>query len=233
MVVVSRRGEGGYEPLPYAQTPDPGKRRGSLVFGSPSRPYTNDAGWASPVIKMLSPKKLSTSPSSFSTSFYPKSSRSERGEINHWLVKVIYAAAAVSWIATRMLSRDYPSVIATMENDALIIKAQMEHMLDDLEAVNTYVNKERQTLNQLKKTRGALDHEIRLITEVEKTTGSRIKPAPRSTNEQLIKGWLNHRTDSLLTKIYYLQRYLQASSRTTVLERFVVFASPARRLSPF
>ena len=132
-----------------------------------------------------------------------------------------------------MLSRDYPSVMAIMENDALIIKAQMEHMLDDFEAIDRYVNNERQTLNQLKKTRGALSHEIRVITEVEKTTGSRIKPAPRSNNEQLIKGWLNHRTDSLLTKIYYLQRYLQASSRTTVLERFVVLASPEHRSTPF
>ena len=96
----------------------------------------------------------------------------------------------------------------------------MEHMINDLKAIDRKLKDERQHLKTLQKTRRALDHEIRLYTEVEMTTGQRINPTPKNDNEELINNWLSHRTDSLVTKIYKLQRHLQESSKRAVLERF-------------
>jgi hypothetical protein len=109
--------------------------------------------------------------------------------------------------------------MSTLNKDARVIKAQMVHMIDDLQIIDKYIKDERQHLKNLQKTRSALDHEIRFYTEVEKVTGRPINPSPRSGNEQLIKNWLTHRTDSLLAKIYKLQRHLQERSKKVVLDR--------------
>jgi hypothetical protein len=119
----------------------------------------------------------------------------------------------------RIFSKDYSSVVSVFDKDAGVIKAQMVHMIEDLKVIDRYIKEERQHLKTLQKTKSAIDHEIRVYTEVEKTTGRRINPAPRSGNEQLIKNWLTHRTDSLLAKIYKLQRRLQESSKKAVLAR--------------
>lgn len=201
MVIVNRNGI-DFEPLPLCQNTGSGERRsgGSFGFGSLS---------------------LMPSPRYSSSSFYPTSSRFGKEQSNNWLIKAVYAAATVSWIASRLFIGDLSSTVAPLENNVVAIKAQMMHLMDDLDIVERYMNEERQHLNKLKKTRNALEHEIRLVSAVETASGTRIRPAPRADDEQLIKGWLSHRHDSLLYKIVHLQRYLQSSSRKAVLEKQV------------
>jgi hypothetical protein len=199
MVVISRR-EGNYEPLPLCRTPTEGKRRTLFSFGtaSPRRSFTsNETSW----------------------SLYNARMRSDRGRSSNLMIKSIYGMSVLSWFAIRIFSKDYASVMSAINNEARVIKSQMVHMIDELQAIDRRIKDEKLHLNTLQKTRGALDHEIRVYTKVEKTTGGRINPAPRSGNEQLIKNWLSHRTDTLLAKIYKLQRHLQASSKQIVLEK--------------
>jgi hypothetical protein len=209
MVTVKRRGGGEYESLPYARTPEFEKSSG---FGSATR--HGSGVWTSPV--KLFQSNATSLPSS--TAFYPKTGK---GETGGWLLKIIYTAAVLSWAATRVFSKGQSQALSSRTNDAVILRNHMDRLQENIAYIESRVVDERRHLSQLKKTRSALQHEIKIITAVETTTGSRIKPAPRSNNEQLIKGWLTHRKDSLLTKIYDLQRYLQASSRLAVIREYV------------
>jgi hypothetical protein len=199
MVAITRRGS-DYDPLPLCRTPTEGKKRPSFSFGTAS-PHKSSLfhgkAWSSCTTKR----------------------RSDSLQSNNLMIKVIYGMSALSWIVIRIFSKDYLSLMSAINNEAMVIKAQMMHLVDELHSIDQRIQDEKVHLKTLQKTRGALNHEIRFYTEVEKTTGGRINPAPRSGNEQLIKNWLSHRTDALLTKIYKLQRHLQESSRQIVLEK--------------
>jgi predicted RNase H-like nuclease (RuvC/YqgF family) len=125
----------------------------------------------------------------------------------------------LSWVAIQIFSTDYEAVMSTINNEARVIKAQMIPLIEELKDVDRRIKDEKQHVKNLQKTRSALDHEIQFYTTVETATGHRMDPAPRSGNEQLIKNWLTHRTDGMLSKIYKLQRHLQESSRRIVTER--------------
>jgi len=134
------------------------------------------------------------------------------------LLKFVYGAALLSWITARLFTADYSSIIADLENEVLITTAQMQHLIDDLDLLKGKVASERRILKKLKKTGDALDHEVRMFGELAES-GSSSMPKQKPNNKNLIKGWLSHRRQVLYDKIDNLQRYLQASSRTTVLEK--------------
>jgi predicted RNase H-like nuclease (RuvC/YqgF family) len=125
----------------------------------------------------------------------------------------------LSWAAIHLFSKDYTAVISTINTEVWAIKAQMLSLIEELKVVDKRIKDEKQHFKNLQKTRSALDHEIQFYTKVEKTTGRRMDPAPRSGNEQLIKNWLSHRTDGMLSKIYKLQRHLQERSKQNVIDR--------------
>jgi hypothetical protein len=135
------------------------------------------------------------------------------------IIKIVYAMALLSWVLVRVFSANYTSNVAAIDRNARVIKAQMVYMIEELKALDGNIKQDRQHLKTLQKAKSAIDHEIRFFTEVEKTTGQRINPSPRSGNEKLIKNWLEHRTDSLIGKIYKLQRRLQQDSKKIVFER--------------
>lgn len=205
MVAVKRNGGGDYDGLPYAHGPELGRKCASFSFGLPGR------GWDKPGLNMFSSQVPPMS-------FYPSSSLSKRFESNVWIVRIVYVTAALSWIATSRFSISYQIAMERLSMDSVLLRNQMAHVSEEASTIEKLVIDERRVLSQLKKTSGALQHELRLVKAVETTTGGPIKPAPRSSNEKLIKGWLSSRKDSLVTKIYQLQRYLQADSRTSVVE---------------
>ena len=125
----------------------------------------------------------------------------------------------LSWVAIRIFSTDYATVVSTINNDVRVVKAQMLPMIEELKDIDRRIKNEKQHVKNIQKTRSALDHEIQFYTKVETATGHRMNPAPRSGNEQLIKNWLSHRTDGMLSKIYKLQKHLQESSKQIVIER--------------
>lgn len=135
----------------------------------------------------------------------------------NWLLKAVYGAALFSWITARLFTADYSMMIAELENEVIITTAQMQHVMDDLSLIKSKVANERRILKKLKSTRTALDHEVRMFSEMAESGNSSLKNKPKNTN--LIKGWLSHRKNVLLDKIFNLQRYLQAVSRTTVLKK--------------
>jgi len=144
------------------------------------------------------------------------SSKNDSNEI-HWLVKLVYAAAVASFLTSLCIS-DASPLVADIESEIRVAQAHLEHNQRDYDKVYGYIQKERQLLNKLKKTRKALDHEVRMMKEVRESSGRPMKPQPR--NEQMIQSWLSHRKDGLLNKIDYLQSYLQAESRAVVLEKY-------------
>lgn len=207
MVAISRKGS-DYDPLPLCRTPNTGNRRTSFSFG------------------MASPRSGSNSFSSYnekswsSSSSYNRKRRQVRAQSrSNLLIKSIYGMSVLSWVAIRIFSQDYTAVISTINNEVRVIKAQMLPLIEELKAVDSRIKDEKQHVKNLQKTRSALDHEIQFYTKVESTTGRRVDPAPRSGNEKLIKNWLSHRTDGMLSKIYKLQRHLQESSKKILIER--------------
>jgi hypothetical protein len=200
MVAISRKGS-DYEPLPLCRTPNAGNRRSSFTFG------------------LASPRNGGSS--SFSN-FYEKSRKRRSVKVqsgSNLLIKSIYGMSLLSWVAIRFFSPDYVAVVSTINNEVRVIKAQMLPLIEELKDVDRRIKDEKQHVKNLQKTRSALDHEIQFYSKVETTTGHRMDPAPRSGNEQLIKNWLSHRTDGMLSKIYKLQRHLQESSKKIVIER--------------
>jgi len=135
----------------------------------------------------------------------------------HWFVKLVYAAAVVSFVAAFCVS-DASPMVADIETEIFITKAHLEHIQNDYDTVRDYVQQERTLLNQHKKTRKALEHEVRMIKEVRESSGKPMQAKPN--NEKMIQGWLNHRKDGLLNKIRYLQNYLQTESKQVVLEKY-------------
>ena len=192
--MISRKGS-EIEPLPLCRTPISGRSRNSFSFG------------------MASPRR-----SSFVHSDQHARPK-ERRQNSNIVIKSIYGLAFLSWVMIRAFSADYPARTVVIEKNAKVIKAQMVHMIEELKLLDGYIKEERKHLTTLQKTKKAIDHEIRFYTEVEKTTGERIIPTPRNGNENLIKNWLTHRTDSLLGKISMLQRRLQLDSKKAVLDR--------------
>lgn len=139
--------------------------------------------------------------------------------ISNKVIKSIYGLCLLSWAAIYLFSKDYIAVISTINTEARAIKAQMQPLIEELKIVDKRIKDKQKHFKNLKKTRGALDHEIQFYTQFEMTTGRRIDPAPRSGNEQLIKNWLSHRTDVMLSKIFKLQSHLQESSKKNVIDR--------------
>lgn len=215
MVVVKRKGT-GFDALPLIQPSDSAQWHSPYAVSAehrrsnsqPPRIGATFRGWKSPVVKMLSFESTTSS-----SSYYPSSHAGIKE--SNWLIKIVYAAAAVSWVALRIRSVDYFSMSAALEKDSFAINAQMQHMLVDIEIIEKIVSQEKQLLKNLNQTRTALEHEIRMIKEAEPSNA----PKPYSKSEDTINDWLINRQNILLTKIKYLQRYVQASSRATVLDR--------------
>ncbi len=206
MVIISRKGS-DYDPLPLCRTPNSGNTRSSFSFGmsSPRR----------------SGNRCTFSNHSWSSS-HNRKSRSGKFQNSNVFIKSMYGMSLLSWVAIRIFSKDYTSIVSTIENETLVIKAQMQTMIEELKTVDRRIKDEKKVVKTLQKTRSALDHEIKFYTKFEATTGHRMDPAPRSGNEKLIKNWLSHRTDSMLAKIYKLQKHLQETSKKIVIERYVL-----------
>jgi hypothetical protein len=192
------------DPLPLVDESSPAFRRGSLptVFCSPGR---DSLRW--------SPSK-----SSHSSPFRARSRTTS--DSMGWAIKIVYVGAGFSWIALQILSPDsnFEAIVADVEYQAYVANAHMDHMQDDLNKIDAYISSERKTLSKLKKSRGALEHELRMVKEIESVSGKQMKTAANK-NKNLIQSWLDHRKDGLVDKIHFLQRYLQASSRMTVLRK--------------
>lgn len=214
MVTVKRRHSGPtYSPLPLVSSAE---RTGSLSFRDALESPRRSA----------SPRKLSSSFASFSkcpeeNNFYISrksltQDQKHRGKI-HWLVKSVYAVAVVSFLTSFCVS-DASDLVTDIENEILVAQAHLEHTQRDYDTAREYVQQERSLLNKLKKTRKALDHEVRMIKEVRESSGKPMQAKPN--NKKMINAWLDHRKDGLLNKIRYLQSYLQAESLRVALEKY-------------
>ena len=154
------------------------------------------------------------------SNFYVSRKLLSQQQINNrvpWLIKVIYAAAVVSAIVSFCVS-DASALATDVETETIATQAHLEHIQRDFETARSYVEKERLWLNKLKKSRKALEHEVRMIKEVRESSGKHMPATP--SNERMIQSWLDHRKDGLLIKIQYLQSYLQEESLRTVREKY-------------
>ena len=96
--------------------------------------------------------------------------------------------------------------------------AHLEHIQREHDTARQYVQQERGLLNKLKKSRSALDHEVRMMKEVRESTGNPMTFTP--SNAKKIQSWLDHRKDGLVNKIQYLQNYLQEESLRVTKEKY-------------
>ena len=209
MVAISWKGS-DCDPLPLCRTPNSGNARSYFSFGIQSSRRSRSRSTFS-----------NHNDNNWSTS-YNRRSRTGNVQNSNILIKSMYGMSLLSWAVIRMFSKDYTTIVSSIENEALVIKAQMQTMIDELKTVDRRIKDEKQVVKTLQKTRSALDHEIKFYTKFEETTGHRMDPAPRSGNEKLIKNWLSHRTDGMLAKIYRLQKHLQETSKKIVIERYVL-----------
>jgi hypothetical protein len=171
--------------------------------------------WISPAFKALSPSSSKISPTkrlSFSSLYKEERSSNTLNK----LIKIVYGAAIISWIVAKFSGVDV-SAVSNLENETIVINSQLVHFKQDLKSLQKKVANEKSLLNKLKRTKNALNHEVRMFTELKETGSTAMKQKPK--NADTIKEWLKHRRDGLVNKIHILQRYLQARSRDMVLER--------------
>jgi hypothetical protein len=220
MVVVKRRSSISSSSRPDLQEYQHDRSPISVGFGGgrdspppPSGGVMNE--WISPAFKALSPSSSKISPTkrlSFSSLYKEERSSNTLNK----LIKIVYGAAIISWIVAKFSGVDV-SAVSNLENETIVINSQLVHFKQDLKSLQKKVANEKSLLNKLKRTKNALNHEVRMFTELKETGSTAMKQKPK--NADTIKEWLKHRRDGLVNKIHILQRYLQARSRDMVLER--------------
>jgi hypothetical protein len=220
MVVVKRRSSISSSSRPEIQEYQHERSPISVGFGGGrDSPLPPSGGvmheWISPAFKVLSPNSSRISPTkrlSFSSLY--KEERSSN--MLNRLIKIVYGIAIISWIVAKFSGVDV-SVVSNLENETIVINSHIIHLKQDLKSLQKKIANEKNLLSKLKRTRNALNHEVRMFTELKETGSTAMKQKPKNANT--IKEWLQHRRDGLLSKIQILQRYLQARSRDMVLER--------------
>jgi Cyclophilin type peptidyl-prolyl cis-trans isomerase/CLD len=183
------------------------------------------------------------SPSSIDTNLYISKPRrsSDIGTSIQWnWIAAIYFAAFVSTMTAKYCV-NLEDGFDALERQSLLITAQRDHLWDDLNTLDGYIQEEQQKLRQLKKTRVALEHEVQVVAEYREETG-RNQFLPRQTDDvvpvndgdggtkkansasskhsKTIQKWLSSRKENLVRRIHHLQAYLQRMSYAAVVRKF-------------
>jgi hypothetical protein len=221
LIMIGSPSRSTQDPLPYL-SPD----------ASNSKPKTNQTMWGSPL-------RRSTTFCSETTNLYVSRSRhsSNDGGIQwNWIV-LIYVCAFISTM-TAKLCVNLDDSFDALERQSLFASAQRDHMRDDLNALDGYILEEQRKFRQLKKTRKALEHEVKVVAEYHEETG-KSQFLPRQTDDtlpldrttttsssttkkhsQTIQKWLSGRKENLVRRIHHLQNYLQRMSYAAVVRKF-------------
>lgn len=137
-----------------------------------------------------------------------------------WFVVLVYVAAAVSWLMALRLNAEANSLIKDLTGQEQSHRFHMDQELTAFRAASSESAKSKKHISKLKKTRSALEHEIRMLKTLT-ADGEQMVSAPRrGANENLVKNWLANRQGKLEQKIVGMQRFLQEGSRESVLKKF-------------
>lgn len=146
-----------------------------------------------------------------------------------WLLKLVYAAVVFSWILSYVVTGSEKSIIAKLENQIEIASLHVQYLTENIQEIRTFAIAEKRRFIDLKDSRRILEQEAKAISE--KKTLSKYDSSS-STNMQMVQGistdkkstktvlkWHENRKSLLRDRIMFLQRQLQESSRTNVIEK--------------
>jgi hypothetical protein len=191
---------------------------------SNSSSYQSDQQLQTPQAIRRSPSpsfSAATSAPTFDTS-HLHSSNTKGSDGNNWFLKIVYAIAGLSWIVARITTGGesyYASVIADLESQVLATSLHMKHNMDGIRQIKAVLDEETKLSSNLSQTREALEHEVRMLYEMQDSK-SKMTPKPNpGASESIVEGWLEHRLQGLNKKMSNLQHHLQASSRRTMAEK--------------
>jgi len=144
------------------------------------------------------------------------------------VIQLVYFVAFLSWIAALYSTGNSQKLANQLQRERMAHELELSEQRNAVKALREEVEGEVNYVENLEKTRSALKHEVRMLTEFADTADFSMSPAPEkrrgdddSGNTDMVESWLSHRRHGLEQRLNQLQFYLQESSRRDVTERYV------------